>query len=109
MNDTGSAAMKLTASAVPHSSTVGSSIKLCDETGRIVAILAILVADPTLDYKTVAAEVSENILWKLGKRPTAFRVKAEYGWDYYNEEQLAADAAGWREIDYQALYVRDGT
>jgi hypothetical protein len=102
--------MKLTASAIPHSSTAGSSIKLCDETGRIVAILAILVGDPTLDYKAVVAEVSENILWKFGKRPIAFRVKDARGnWDYYDDEVTAADAAERRDEDYQGVYVRDGS
>jgi hypothetical protein len=102
--------MKLTASFVPHSSVVGSSIKLCDETGMVVAMLAILVPNRELDYETVAEAVADDILWKLGKRPVAFRLKNNLGvWVYYeNEEKVAAIAEECRD-DYQALYVRDGT
>jgi hypothetical protein len=101
---------KLTASIVPYSSTVGSSIKLCDVSGRVVAILAIMVPDPAFDYKTVAAEVAEDVTSRLAKRPVAFRVLGMLRtWLYYENEEQAAKEAEKRKTNYQGLYVRDGT
>jgi len=57
--------MKLKASMVPHSSVVGSSIKIQDETGQIVAMLAILVPNPALDYKSIAKAVGEAVCASL--------------------------------------------
>ena len=53
--------MKLKAKMVPHSSVVGSSISVQDETGKMVALLTILVPNPDLDYKTTAKTVSDTI------------------------------------------------
>lgn len=103
--------MKLTASDVPHSSVVGSSIKVCDDDGKVLAILAILVPNPDLDYKTIAQEVSNQILWKMGKRPVAFRVKDfADGWILFTSEKHAnheSEAMGGALL--QGLYTRDGT
>lgn len=57
--------MKLTASIVPYSSVVGSSIKLCDETGMVVALLIISIPNPSLDYKPTAKEVGETVVAAL--------------------------------------------
>ena len=46
---------------VPHSSVVGSSISVQDETGKMVALLTILVPNPDLDYKTTAKTVGDAI------------------------------------------------
>jgi len=50
---------------------------------------------------------------KLRKRPVAFRVKAPEGagwsWLYYTDEQKAAESANNLGVDYDGLYVRDGT
>ena len=47
---------------VPHSSVVGSSLKIVDPNMGIVAILAILVPQPHLDYQTVADAVAKAVL-----------------------------------------------
>ena len=47
---------------VPHSSVVGSSLKIVDQKLGVVAIMAILVPQPSLDYKTVADAVIKAVL-----------------------------------------------
>lgn len=47
---------------VPHSSVVGSSIKVVMEGVGVVALLMISVPQPHLDYKTVADAVAKAIL-----------------------------------------------
>ncbi len=54
--------MKFKAQAVPFSSVVGSSVSLIAEDGSVGAILSILVPNPRHDYKTVAADVTKQIL-----------------------------------------------
>lgn len=49
-------------------------------------------------------------LVSIVRRPVAFRIKDELGaWKYYDDERHAASAADRLGIDYQGLYVRDGT
>lgn len=80
--------MKLTASVVPYSSVVGSSIKMCDETGKVVALLIISIPNPEFEYKATAQIVADNVMWRrLAKRPVAFRIKNAVGtWPYYVEK-----------------------
>lgn len=102
--------MKLTASVVPYSSVVGSSIKMCDETGKVVALLIVSIPNPEFEYKATAKIVTDDVLWRLAKRPVAFRVKDARGdWDYFDDEATAIDAADRRDEDYQGVYVRDGS
>lgn len=55
----------------------------------------------------------ETSEFKLRKRPVAFRVRAPEGtgwsWLYYADEQKAAASADNLGVEYDALYVRDGT
>ena len=47
---------------VPHSSVVGGSLNVVDPKLGVVAILAIMVPQPNLDYRTVADAVAAAIL-----------------------------------------------
>ena len=61
----------------------------------------------------LSASAEPVVEFKLVKRPVAFRVKApaDTGWQhlYYRDEQNAAEAAEQIGVDYEGLYVRDGT
>ena len=72
-------------------------------------MLAILVPDPSRDYKETAKAVMDDVLWKLGKRPVAFRVLGDcHEWRYYENEREAVLAAERHDTEYQGLYIRDG-
>ncbi len=47
---------------VPHSSVVGTSLKIVAKDVGVVAMLAIMVPQPHLDYQTVADAVAKAIL-----------------------------------------------
>lgn len=47
---------------VPHSSVVGTSLKIVAKDVGVVAMLAIMVPQPHLDYRTVADAVAKAIL-----------------------------------------------
>lgn len=61
----------------------------------------------------LSASAEPVVEFRLVKRPVAFRVKApaDTGWQhlYYRDEQNAAEAAEQIGVDYEGLYVRDGT
>lgn len=57
--------MKLRAKVVAYSSVVGQSVMLTDETGRVVAILAVRIPSPSYPYPETAKEVARIITEKI--------------------------------------------
>lgn len=53
---------RLTATLVPYSSIVGSSISIQNEAGAVVAILMITVPSPRFDYRETAEKVAAQVL-----------------------------------------------
>lgn len=52
----------MTIEKVPHSSVVGTSLKIVSKKHGVVAILAIMVPQPNLDYRTIADATASAIL-----------------------------------------------
>src|ERR1700729_2367449 len=103
--------MKLAAAVVPYSSVVGSSIRLCDDkTGKVVALLIISIPSPEFEYKATAKIVVDDIMWRLSKRPVAFRVRdADGKWVLWDDEDACSRYATSVGQEYEGLYVRDGS
>lgn len=105
----------LTAKIVPHSSVVGGSVAVHDERGAVVALLAVMVPDPSRDYKETATPIIQHIAnsfpmeAKLVKRPVAFRYKNAVDQWVYTENEAETQHALNTGHDAQGLYVRDGT
>lgn len=58
--------MTRTVELVPYSSIVGQSISVIDERGT-VAIISIMVPQPSLEYKAIAVPLAEEIVAALKK------------------------------------------
>jgi len=54
--------MSFTAKLTPYSSVVGQGVTVFDERGKIAAQIAILVPDPSRDYKETASAIAKQIM-----------------------------------------------
>lgn len=59
--------MKYKARKVPYSSIVGQSVTIHDETGAVVAQVAIMVPLPGTDRMKVATDIADAIVNALGE------------------------------------------